>query len=89
VRRGSPKFGRWVGVSLNAERFPAGLVPAGCAPRICGIADLKGRYKCTDVYDPASEIGIAWDDPRSDLVTIGEPLLSAVAMRRHPTLARS
>ena len=44
------------------------------------------RYKCTTVYDPASEIGIMWNDP--DLAIdwpITDPILSA-RDRSHPPL---
>ena len=64
VRVGSPTFHRWVGVSLSAESFKQLYVPAGFAH---GFSVMSGsaqvEYKCTDLYDPQSEIGIAWDDP--------------------------
>ena len=34
VRRGSPTFGRWVGVTLSAENFRAVLRPAGLRARV-------------------------------------------------------
>jgi dTDP-4-dehydrorhamnose 3,5-epimerase len=45
------------------------------------------EYKCSDVYDPESEIGIAWNDPdlRIDW-GIEQPILS-VRDRAHPRLA--
>jgi len=88
VRRGSPTFGRWVGVSLNAERFQQVYVPPGFAHGFAVISPIaQVEYKCTDVYDPASEIGIAWNDPALGISwPIGEPLLSA-RDQRHPALA--
>jgi dTDP-4-dehydrorhamnose 3,5-epimerase len=45
------------------------------------------EYKCTDLYDPASEIGVAWNDPALAITwPVAEPLLSA-RDTRHPTLA--
>jgi dTDP-4-dehydrorhamnose 3,5-epimerase len=64
VRRGSPSFGRWVGHTLSAENFRQCWVPPGFAHGFCvvsAVADVE--YKCTDLYDPAVEIGIAWNDP--------------------------
>jgi dTDP-4-dehydrorhamnose 3,5-epimerase len=64
VRRGSPTFGRWVGVTLSAENFKLCYVPPGFAHGfsvVSGVAQVE--YKCTDLYDPTSEVGIAWDDP--------------------------
>jgi len=63
VRRGSPTFGRWVGASLSADDFKQVYIPPGFAHGFCVVTPTAQiEYKCTDVYDPASEIGIAWDD---------------------------
>lgn len=80
VRLGSPTFGRWVGVALSAETFRQCYVPPGCAHGFCVVSPTaQVEYKCTAVYDPASEIGIAWNDPtlaiRWPIAT--EPLLSS------------
>ena len=79
VRRGSPTFGRWVGVTLSAENFRQCYVPAGFAHGFCVVGEsAQVIYKCTDVYDPVSEIGIAWNDPSLAIDwPIREPLLSA------------
>ena len=43
------------------------------------------EYKCTDVYDPASEIGIAWNDPAIGIDwPVAEPLLSERDTRHLP-----
>ena len=89
VRRGSPVFGRWVGVSLTADGFKQVYVPPGFAHGFCVVSDVaQVEYKCTAVYDPASEIGIAWNDPtlaiRWPITT--EPLLSG-RDRHQPTLS--
>jgi len=88
VRRGSPTFGRWVGIVLSAENFKQCYVPAGFAHGFCVLSPMaQVAYKCTDLYDPAGEIGIAWDDPALAIDwPIAEPLLSD-RDRRHPTLA--
>jgi dTDP-4-dehydrorhamnose 3,5-epimerase len=34
-------------------------------------------YKCTDVYDPANEVGIAWNDPSIAIEwPVRDPMLS-------------
>jgi len=88
VRRGSPTFGRWVGVTLSAENFRQCYVPGGFAHGFCVVGDVaEVVYKCTDVYDPASEIGIAWNDPSLAIEwPIREPVLS-VRDAAHPILA--
>lgn len=88
VRRGSPTFGRWVGVSLTAESFRQVYIPPGFAHGFAVVSPLaQVEYKATDVYDPASEIGIAWNDPALAISwPVTTPLLSA-RDGRHPTLA--
>jgi len=64
VRRGSPTFGRWVSVRLTSDSFRQCYVPPGFAHGFCVLSPIAQlEYKCTDLYDPASEIGIAWNDP--------------------------
>lgn len=79
VRRGSPTFGSWFGVALSADNFLQCYVPPGFAHGFCvtsAVAEVE--YKCTDVYDPASEIGIAWNDPALGIPwPVADPILSA------------
>jgi len=88
VRRGSPTFGRWVGVNLSAESFTQVYVPEGFAHGFCVLsAYAQFEYKCTDLYDPAGEIGIAWNDPAIGIEwPVTDPILSQ-RDRNHPTLA--
>jgi dTDP-4-dehydrorhamnose 3,5-epimerase len=88
VRRGSPTFGRFVAVALTAENFRQCYVPPGFAHGFCVVSPTaQVEYKCTDLYDPACEIGIAWDDPALAIPwPVKEPVLSA-RDAQHPTLA--
>ena len=88
VRRGSPTFGRWVGMTLSAENFRQCYVPAGFAHGFCVVGETaQVIYKCTDVYDAASEIGIAWNDPAIAIPwPVREPILSP-RDSAHPSLA--
>jgi dTDP-4-dehydrorhamnose 3,5-epimerase len=88
VRRGSPTFGRWVAVTLSADNFRQCYVPPGFAHGFCVMTPIaQVEYKCTDLYDPDSEIGIAWNDPSLAIAwPVREPLLSN-RDRHHPTLA--
>ena len=64
VRRGSPTFGRWVGVELSADNFRQCYIPPGFAHGFCvqtPVAEVE--YKCTALYDKALEIGVAWNSP--------------------------
>jgi dTDP-4-dehydrorhamnose 3,5-epimerase len=88
VRRGSPTFGRWVGVALTADSFTQIYIPPGFAHGFAVISAIaQVEYKATDVYDPASEIGIAWNDPALAIAwPIANPTLSP-RDGRHPMLA--
>ena len=78
LRRGSPHFRRWVAVRLSAENFLHCFVPAGFAHGFCVLSDhAQVEYKCTSFYNPAGEIGIAWNDRELAIEwPIAEPRLS-------------
>lgn len=88
VRRGSPAFGRWVGVALSADRFTQCYIPAGFAHGFSVLSPLaQVVYKCSEVYDPSDELGIAWDDPALGIEwRVDRPILSD-RDRRHRPLA--
>jgi dTDP-4-dehydrorhamnose 3,5-epimerase len=78
IRRGSPTFGRWIGVSLSAENFRQCFIPPNFAHGFCVISDwTEFEYKCTDLYDPSDEIHLLWNDPQIGVAwPVREPLLS-------------
>ena len=64
IRRGSPTFGRWVGVELSADNHRQLWVPPGLAHGFVVLSDSADfLYKTTDFYAPEHERSIAWDDP--------------------------
>lgn len=78
VRRGSPTFGRWVGLTLSADSFRQCYIPVGFAHGF-GVTSAVAQveYKCTGIYDPSAEIGIAWDDPSLAIRwPVRDPILS-------------
>ncbi len=63
VRKNSPTFGRFVGVELNEENKKQFYVPPGFAHAFLVTSDeAEFVYKCTDIYHPASDGGIRYDD---------------------------
>ena len=86
VRRGSPTFGRWVGVSLSADNLRQTFVPEGFAHGFCVLSETADvEYKCTDYYDPAGESGLPWDDPAVAITwPLSSPLLSAKDLAHAP-----
>ncbi|MEL4245546.1 dTDP-4-dehydrorhamnose 3,5-epimerase [Shewanella xiamenensis] len=82
MRESSPTFGKAVGVVLSAQNKRQLWVPEGFAHGFYVLTDsAEFVYKCTDYYDPKSEVSVKWDD--ADLainwpLVHGElPLLSA------------
>ncbi len=64
IRPASPTFRRWVAVELSAANGRQLYIPGGFAHGFLALEDGTNLvYKCTDYYDPASDGGIAWDDP--------------------------
>jgi dTDP-4-dehydrorhamnose 3,5-epimerase len=63
VRRRSPTFGRWLGVTLSAANRQMVWVPPGFAHGFYVLSDCADfLYKCTDFYSPEDERSIRWDD---------------------------
>ena len=79
IRRGSPSFAKHTVATLSAESFRQLYIPPGFAHAFLVTSETaQVEYKCTDHYDPSSEISIAWNDP--DLAIpwpISDPILSS------------
>lgn len=79
LRRGSPTFGRWEGVTLDAENGTQFYVPPGFFHGYYVLSDFAlFGYKTTDVYSPEDELAVRWDDPdlAIDWPLDGAPTLS-------------
>jgi dTDP-4-dehydrorhamnose 3,5-epimerase len=64
VRRGSATFGRWFGAELDDVTHRMLWIPPGFAHGFVVLSDEADFvYKCTALYAPAAERGIAWSDP--------------------------
>jgi dTDP-4-dehydrorhamnose 3,5-epimerase len=64
LRRASPNFGKWAGVTLSADNRKQIWIPEGFAH---GFLTLSGQaellYKVTDYYAPEHERSLLWNDP--------------------------
>lgn len=79
IRKHSPTFGKWVGVTLSAENKRQLWIPAGFAHGFLVTSDsAEFLYKTTDYYAPEFERSILWNDPAIGIEwpLDGEPLLS-------------
>lgn len=80
LRRGSPRFGQWVGVELSESNHRQLWVPPGFAHGFLVTSESADfLYKTTDYYAPEHERCIAWDDPAIGIrwPLEGAPQLSA------------
>jgi dTDP-4-dehydrorhamnose 3,5-epimerase len=89
VRVGSPWFGQWVGVYLSAQNHHQLYVPPGFAHGFCVTSEFaQFSYKCTDLYHPECELGIAYDDPEIGVTwPIEQPILGGKD-QKNPRLAQ-
>lgn len=63
IRRGSPSFGKWVGVELSAENKKQLWIPPDFAHGFVTISEsAQVLYKTTDYYAPEYDRSIRWDD---------------------------
>jgi len=69
LRRSSPTFGQWVGVTLSAENHRQLWVPPGFGHGfVVTSASADFLYKTTDYWYPEHERSVLWSDP-----TLGIP----------------
>lgn len=88
LRRDSPTYGRWEGHELDDVRHRQLFIPIGFAHGFCVLSETADvAYKLSSHYDPATEGGIAWDDPEIGVEwPIPDPILSE-RDKRAPRLA--
>lgn len=69
IRTGSPGYGEHVAVTLK-EDHPAMLyVPVGFAHGFLVLEDdTEVMYKVTDLYYPAGDAGLLWNDPELNII---------------------
>ncbi len=80
IRKGSPTFGKSVGVTLSAENKRQLWVPEGFAHGFLVTSDhAEFLYKTTDYWYPEYERSLLWNDPVLGIEwpSSGEPVLAA------------
>ncbi len=64
LRTSSPYYGKWFGIELSAANKKMFWVPPGFGHGFLTLEDgTDFLYKCTSLYEPASEQSLQWDDP--------------------------
>lgn len=80
MRRSSPNFGKWVGVTLSEQNKHQLWVPPGFAHGFVATSDaVEVLYKTTDYWYPEHERSLLWNDPTVGVQwpVDGEPTLAA------------
>lgn len=79
IRKSSPTFGKWLGVTLSAENRRQLWIPPGFAHGFVATSEsAEFLYKTTDYWAPEHERCIAWNDPAIGIEWPfeGEPVMS-------------
>ncbi len=64
LRSSSPTFGQWEGHVLDDETHRQLFVPVGFGHGFAVLSEIADvTYLLSSAYNPATESGIAWDDP--------------------------
>jgi len=90
LRRNSPTFLHWHAVELSPENGRMFVVPEGCAHGFQVLeADSELLYLHTAPYQPGSEGGVAFDEPRLAIAWPLPALDLSERDRNHPRLSES
>ena len=78
IRKTSPTFGKWVAMELTSENKWMCWIPKGFAHGFVTLEDdTIFTYKCTGLYNKASEGSIRWNDPQLNINWgVESPILS-------------
>jgi len=78
LRKGSPTYGKWVGLELSEENSRLLYIPPAFAHGFIVLSEAAEIiYKCTQEYSPEHEGGIIWNDPVIDIHwPVRDPVLS-------------
>jgi len=78
LRTGGPTEGGTLSVDLSGENHLGVFIPPGVAHGFSALTDMTITYLVDGYYNPADELGVAWDDP--DIAAdwgVEAPVLSA------------
>ena len=87
IRRGSPTFGKYVAVELSEHNHRQLFIPRGFAHGFAVLSETAlFAYKCDNIYHPASEKGIMFNDPELaiDWQIPAEKMILSAKDHRHP-----
>jgi dTDP-4-dehydrorhamnose 3,5-epimerase len=78
LRAGSPTDGATLAIDLDGDVDRGVFIPPGVAHGFASHTDLLMWYLVDNYYNPADELGVAWDDPDVGADWgVSDPVLSA------------
>ena len=89
LRKDSPTFGKWYGVTLSGENKKMLMIPRGFAHGFLVLSETAVfSYKCDDFYHPNDEGGIIYNDPDIGIEwpEVGCELVLSEKDKKHETL---
>lgn len=92
LRKDSPTYGKYVGVTLSAEKHNMFMIPRGFAHGFVVLSDKAVfEYMCDDVYDPGYEGGLPFDDESINIKwpEVDGELDLSLKDKKHPSLKDS
>ena len=92
IRKGSPTFGKHVGVELTEDNHRQFFVPRGFAHGFVVLSEeAVFQYKCDNLYAPTEEGALAWDDPEIgiDWGVPADNIILSAKDKNHPCLKDS
>jgi len=78
IRKSSPTYGKWVGLTLSAKNKQMLYIPPNFAHGFCVLSEKADIiYKTTEEYAPEHDTGIIWNDPKIGIHwPIEQPIIS-------------
>jgi dTDP-4-dehydrorhamnose 3,5-epimerase len=77
LREGGPTDGATLELDLSGETHTGVFIPPGVAHGFAALSDMVITYLVDGYYNPADELGVAWDDPEIAADWgIADPILS-------------
>ena len=78
LRVGSPTDGATLTLEIGEHDHRGVYIPPGVAHGFAALTDLTITYLVDQYYNPADELGVAWNDPALGVAwPVAEPVLSA------------
>ena len=86
LREGGPTDGATLDLDLSGDNHLGVFIPPGVAHGFAALTDMTITYLVDGYYNPADELGVAWDDP-DDRRRLGRHRPDPVRARSRPTRA--